>query len=299
MKTILKKIKENIIIILDFFGYRLVKNMNYEPIDLRYLSNNPRALPYFSSADRQVLIDVEFEKGRGLEVFSLSPESVHPFIVAIKYALDCGDYKNSLKEKMSQYYNMVQPDSASSWLGLDEGEVLALDGEPAWLSLLPWEDNTIHEKRTGRKECAIYDNKEQGENLTIDQGWRNFGPVADSILNLEVNRLYLLMLSIKKNGILRSDTKGGDIGGIILIKEADDFRWLVEWGGQHRAAAISAMGYKKIAIRVWQVVDRNDVDLWPSVQSGVYSKIAALKVFDLIYDGEAASKELLDWAEHE
>ena len=45
------------------------------------------------------------------------------------------------------------------------------------------------------------------------------------------------------------------------------------------------MGFTKIDVRVWQVIERRDVELWPNVQSGIYSIQMALKVFDNIYNG--------------
>lgn len=293
------KIKKVIIRMFDFFGYTLSKKIYNQPIDLRKLSNNPKSLSYYANTNRQILINVSFDKGRGLEIFSLANNSYHPFIRAIKYALVSDDYKKALKEKLSLYYNIVQPNNASEWLGLNQGELDILDNEPAWLSLLPWENSSLKQKKDGRKECAIYDNKEHGSRLEIEAGWRNFGPVSEKILELEVNRLYSLMVSIEKNGVLRDDKDGGDIGAIVLMKEDNDFRWIVEWGGQHRAAAISAMGYESVPIRVWQVVERKDVNLWPNVQSGLYSEEMALKIFDKIYDGVSISKVTKSWEDNE
>jgi len=296
---VLTKIKKLLIGVLSSFGYSLTKSIYSEPVDLRGMDNNPKALSYYTHTNRQILIDVDFCKGRGLEIFSLSNNSYHPFVMAIKSALSSDNYKKTLKNKLSIYYDMVQPQSASAWLGFNDGEVDALDNEPPWLSLLPWENSSIKQKRNGRKDCAIYDNKEHGADLAIGEGWRNFGPVSEEVLDLEVNRLHSLMLSIEKNGVLRDDSEGGDIGAIVLMKEDDDFCWMVEWGGQHRAAAISAMGYESVSIRVWQVIERKDVNLWPNVQSGLYSKDAALKIFDKIFSGVSMSKVTQYWERDE
>jgi len=295
----ISKIKKVIIRMLDFFGYTLSKKIYNQPIDLRKLSNNPKSLSYYTNTNRQILINASLDKGRGLEIFSLNNNSYHPFIRAIKYALVSDDYKKALKEKLSQYYSIVQPRNASEWLGFNQGELDILDNEPAWLSLLPWENSSLKQKKDGRKECAIYDNKEHDSRLEIEEGWRNFGPVSEKILELEVNRLYSLMVSIEKNGVLRDDKDGGDIGAIVLMKEDNDFRWIVEWGGQHRAAVISAMGYERVPIRVWQVVERKDVNLWPNVQSGLYTEKTALKIFDKIYAGVSISKVTKNWEDNE
>lgn len=288
-------IKDFFLKLISYFGYTLSKKDYNYPIDLRKTTNNPRAFKYYNFTTRQIIIDVSFEKGRGLEIYSLSSSSAHPYIRSIKDALQSDDYRTSLIDKMSMYYSMVQPQNASEWLGFNRGEVSMLDNEPAWLSVLPWESSSLIQKKKERKDCAIEDNSEHGAKLGIEEGWRNFGPVSEEVLNLEVNRLYSLMVSIKENGVLRNDEHGGDIGAIVLLKDDHDFRWLVEWGGQHRAAAISAMGHKNVSVRVWQVVERKDVSLWPNVVSGIYSEEMALKLFDRIYDGVSRSNITKDW----
>jgi hypothetical protein len=278
-------IKKRIINIFDLLGYTLVKKQYNEPIDLRNKSNNPKSLHYHTNTNRQIVISTTLDKGRGLEIFSLGNNSSHPYIKAIKYAIQKKDYKAAIKESLYNYYASVQPKNSAQWLGLEKGEAPKLDIEEPWVSLLPWESASMVQKKDGRKECALHDNNEHGIKLDIKQGWRNFGPVSEAILNIEVERLYKLIISIQKNGILRDNKEGGDIGAVVLVKEDFDYRWLVEWGGQHRAATLSAMGYDNIDIRVWQVVERSDVELWSNVQSGIYSKEMALKVFDSIYSG--------------
>lgn len=295
----LRKFKKIIHKILDSLGYSLSKKLYEEPIDLRALSNNPKSLHYLTKTNRQIIINTTFDKGRGLEIFPLSYSSYHPYIMAVRYAYNSGDYQMGLRKILSRYYSTVQPQNTAEWFGFKKGEIPLLDNEPAWLSLLPWENSSIDYKKHGRKECAIYDNKEHGSSIIIEEGWRSFGPVSADIIDIEVSRLYKLMISIEKNGILRDNGEGGDIGAIVLMKEPDDYRWIVEWGGQHRAAAISGMGYKNITIRVWQIVERKDVNLWPNVQSGVYTIKTALEIFDKIYNGTSLSGVTKNWEENE
>jgi hypothetical protein len=280
--------KKIIINSLDRLGYRLVSHEHFSPVDLRKLGNNPKGLGYYSLVMNSILIDVELSRGRGLDVYSLSDNSIHPFIVAIRSALDSDDHKKAIRESLSNYYRLVQPKSAAEWLGFEFGEVTALDQEPPWSVLFPWENRSVDLSRKMRKDCASQDNREHGIKADINDGWRDFGPVSDKVLDIEVSRLYSLMLSIKNFGVLRHNKFGGDIGAKVLINNENEFCWLINHGGQHRAAAISAMGYKNVAIRVWQLVERKDVAFWPNVQSGVFSEQSALKVFDRIFHGYQA-----------
>lgn len=289
------KLKEIIIKLFDKCGYQLVNKRHLLPIDQRDFSNNPKSLNYYTTTNKQVLVNAKLEDGRGLEIFSLGCDSSHPFIYAIRKAINNDNQKEVIKKILKKYYDTVQPKNTSEWLGLKENQAPLLDREPPWVSLLPWENTDLKNKKQGRKECAIYDNKEHGENCTIEKGWRNFGPVTDRILELETERLYKLMMSVKEKGFLRDDKYGGDIGGVVLINDDEKWKWIVEWGGQHRAAVISALGYNQVPIRVWQVIERKDVKIWPGVQSGIYSEKAALKIFDNIFYNKVSNLIYKDW----
>ena len=102
------------------------------------------------------------------------------------------------------------------------------------------------------------------------------------------------MVSIRNFGVVRHDGFGGDVGATVLVDDENEFRWLVGHGGQHRAPVISAMGHKNITIRVWQVVERKDVAIWPNVQSGLFTEASALKVFDRIFIHPLALREQLE-----
>ena len=291
----MKDLKNMLITMIDKLGYKIINKKHLLPVDQRKFSNNPKALHYYTSTDRQILIEAYLKDGRGLEVFSLDNNSLHPFIYAVKKALKSDNPKKTIRKCLNKYYLSVVPNNTSQWLGLNENELPLLDKEPAWVSLLPWENTSIENKKQGRQECAIYDNKEHQKAYSIEKGWRNFGPVSEEILEIETNRLFNLMESIKKNGFLRDDIHGGDIGAIVLINEKNEWKWLVEWGGQHRAAVVSALGYEKIPIKVWKVVERNDFEIWPCVQSGIYTKESALKVFDNIFYANSEKFIYNDW----
>lgn len=282
--TVFRVIKKTIRKSLDFFGYRLVSHRNFSPVDVRKLGNNPKALGYYCFGMSQILMDVDFKRGRGLDGYSLGDNSAHPFMMAIASALGSEDYKKTIRQSLSNHYEAVQPSSAAEWMGFEFGEVTALDQEPPWLVLYPWENCSLDARRQMMMDCASQDNKEHGLRASIDEGWRDFGPVSEKILDLEANRLYSLMVSIKNFGVVRHDGFGGDVGATVLVDDEDDFRWLVGHGGQHRAPAIAAMGHKNITIRVWQVVERKDVAIWPNVQSGLFTEASALKVFDRVFN---------------
>jgi hypothetical protein len=189
---------------------------------------------------------------------------------------------------LKSYYSLVQPTCAAEWLGFDGNKLISMQSQPPWNILLPWENVDINQKKIHRMQCALDDNAEHGCRLGINNGWRNFGPVEGVIVQLEATRLINLYHSIEKSGYVRNDASG-DIGAVVLFKDDGTWRWLVENGGQHRASVLSALGYKKIVVKVWQIVEERDAELWPSVISGLYTKAEALEIFNRIFEGEPPS----------
>lgn len=280
-------------------GFKVTKDRHDKPIDLLGQTNNPRIIFYKSLPSKQVIIEGKIEHGRGLDIFSLSQDSNHPFIYAITHSIGKSDFRHSIKTILMEYYNNVRPFNIGCWLGVDINKEHRLYSEPAWSTLFPWENVSIDKKKHERKICAIEDNKEHGSNYDIFKGWRNFGPVSEEILNIETNRLVKLVESIQKKGFIRENSDGtsNDIGAIVLMKEDGSWRWLVEYGGQHRAAVLSALNYKLIPLKVWQVIDERDVNVWPNVISGVYSRQEALAVFNTMFDSKS-NNVLSHWEEY-
>jgi len=114
-----------------------------------------------------------------------------------------------------------------------------------------------------------------------------FGPVSDVKIEIESKRYAKLLESIEKKGYNRSNESDGDIEGGILINSNNDWRIIVN-GGQHRAIVLAALGYETIPVRVSRNVYEAEVNYWPNVISGLYTKKGALKLFRTIFDGDAS-----------
>ena len=266
-------------------GFNIEKISNKKLVDARESSNDPRAAYYENYFQIPVLITAKLSDGRGLDIFSLSKDSIHPFISSIRQLKNVD--KDGIKKVLTNYYQEVTPTNPLDWLGVsDYSYDSPLKAFPAWNTLLPWENISIDIKSAERTICALQDNKEHGKKLDISFGWRNFGPVSDDILELETNRVWSLYKSIKNNGFIRGDHQSGDIGAVVLMKADGSWRWLVESGGQHRAAILGALGYQSTPIRIWKIVREEDVMIWPAVIKGYYSVGQAIQIFNNIFDAD-------------
>jgi len=264
-------------------GYKLSKYGELPPIDVRSNGNHP-ALLLYQSTNQPVLVDAPISKGRGLRILPLDITSKHPFVLASKAGLSGDNSELRIYHALEHYYTHVQPKTAAEWLGLAEDHHSWLHNEVPWGISMPWDTRTPAEWRAARELFAQSESKAAGRTLSIKNGWHFWGPVDEQKLSVEARRIHSLMTSLKANGHQRHNGHDGDIRGIMLRAPNDEWCWQVA-GGEHRAAALSALGFETVPLRVIQIVDRKDVDIWPGVISGVFSREAALSVFDRILEG--------------
>ena len=265
------------------FGYKLAAYPSEPPVDLRSVCNHPLAARYFS-VSKQVLITVEVSRGRGLRTFPLDA-STHPFVFALQSAALADDPKSCIRAALRAYYELTQPTSAAEWLDLPAGSS-PLSHQPPWAVSMPWDVRTPEQWRAANERYALQENLEHhvtGERLTINSGWHFWGPVTEQKLEIETRRLHDLATSLSAHGLVRHDGEDGDVCAVVLERD-HDWRWQV-LGGEHRAAAFSALGFVTMPVRVLQVVSRHDVDVWPGVVRGIFTRTDALATFDRVFEG--------------
>lgn len=293
MSRIRSRIKSYLSAALRHFGYRLAPIKDLAPVDVRTVCNHPGALHYHS-AHRPVLVDLDIHLGRGFRTLPLT-DKTHPFVHALTVALNSNDRKAVIQQELEHYYANVQPLTAADWLDLKESDQTRLCDEKPWALSMPWDNRTPAEWRVAREQFALNENRSSGSNLSIANGWHFWGPVEGTKLLIESERLHTLLTSIESKGVVRHNHHDGDIRAVVLRRPDGSWRWQVT-GGEHRAAVIAALGYASVPARVLQIVNRIDVDIWPGVLSGVFSREAALTAFDLIFDG-AAPQIVKPWRE--
>src|SRR5699024_9180882 len=118
--------------------------------------------------------------------------------------------------------------------------------------------------------------------LSHNDGDPFFGPVSNTKGRLEFNRLVRVFNSIKREG-QRVDKQGiENIQAICLYDARFKLARYFIVAGQHRVAALSALGYEEIVIQLALgngavIVRRDEAAYWPTVQAGFYSQEEALE----------------------
>lgn len=255
-------------------------------IDLRNSTNHPVSLQY-SEIYSNALLTGKIIDGRSQPGFALTNDT--PFVLAAKNAIAYGIEKEGvievIKEVLSNYYDLVQPKSATEWLGLKLDRDHILSQSPPWASVFPWRARSVESYRLAYEKAAILENKISGGMLDISKGWLFCGPVSMEKCRVEAQRIDYVLKEISRNGYQRWDTSEGDVKATALVKENGDWKWLIT-AGNHRASAAAVLGFEEIPIRVNLVIHRQHVKLWSHVVDGLYTENSALQVFDNYFDAK-------------
>ena len=264
------------------------KNTNFV-LDLRDSTNHPTSLLY-SELYKSCLVNALPNHGRSQPGFSLDGKS--PFVLSAKKAIINGldDKENSVKiirSVFDKYYEYIQANNASEWLGLKKNKLL--NQQPPWGAVFPWRARSIESYRLSFEKAAIEENIAIGyQDRGIEYGWLFNGPVSDIKIQIESERMAYVLYQIYENGYQRSFENDGDARATALVNEVGEWRWILT-AGNHRASAATALGFTEIPIRINLIIKRSDYQLWPQVVDGVYSKEEALYIFDSLFHAHPPS----------
>lgn len=280
MEEIKKVIKKGI----ERIGYRMVpKDFNY-PKDLREIIVDPIRAKYFARAS-SFLLYVPPEKCVILRRYNCS--AGNPFVDTI---LDyCENNHNTYEgSKLEEYYELFQPANVAELFNLKGNLHPDLVNYPTHAKILPWNNADMKGRIEYLERSIRSENKTRGNDLSLEHGIQDYGPISKEKGELEINRLIKLTESIKKHGYLRSGKFDDDITGVVLVN-SDNYKYMIRHG-MHRAAVLSALDYKKLPVRVERsgipaFIYRDEVEYWPKVVDGLYTVDQALQVFDLIFEG--------------
>jgi hypothetical protein len=221
--------------------------------------------------------------------FGFAADRWHPFVAVLRdLALHGAAQAEALLER---YYAVFQPRNAAEAIpDFAQPPLLFRTLPPYLFRLTPWETVTPEEMDEECRRGAWVDNAGNGSpKLTLEKdGHQMFGPVSTAKRQLEMRRLSSIHASISSKGY---DRRHGDCA-FRVIRRGDDIRYLPCGGGYHRTAAIAACGHDWVPGRFYRrsalVIDTREVDLWPQVRRGVWTRDQALAYVDHLFDHSSA-----------
>jgi hypothetical protein len=282
IKKIAFELKKNIHSMVNKFGIDIVKSSeNF--LDEKWLS--PMELVY-RTHNRHILLRVPVDKVRflGVHGYKVNQKGTAPFISTLEKYKDnkIKGYKDST---LCEFYSKFQPKTISEYLYLQNTSNNLMNSLPPSGVFLPWQNVDPIEQVNQRAIQVESDNQEHKANISFSGGDPFYGPVSIEKANLEYNRLTKVFDSIQKHGF-KVDTKGKDNINAIVLEHGNEYRYFII-SGQHRIAALSVLGYEKIALQIYKglIVRRSEVGFWPGVTNGYFKSSEALAVFDRIFVG--------------
>ncbi|WP_157703124.1 hypothetical protein [Alkalispirochaeta alkalica] len=258
------------------------------PVDLRGLVEGPEEA-YRRCGGLPFVLDVPLSNCRGMlpAAFPCIKGSGHPYIETAIQLLN-GRISCYQGSPLFFYYQSFQPRDLSEVYGLELREGHPAKALPPFSFVFPWVGSPSRYSARRRSASLAAENKTHGQAVSGDAGWHSIGPVSLEKGELEFARLGHILGEIEAHGYIRSDALDGDVYGVVLIHD-DDFVVTIA-PGQHRIAAMAALGYKKIPVRIGakpvSIVRRETVGSWPAVRDGVISEIEALSIFDRVFEGQ-------------
>lgn len=267
-----------LLFLANIFGYRIEKIIKKKVIDTS-LSKSPLAALLNESESVELVFNIPMEYIRSWGGRKLAPQ-INPFInimLDIKKS-DCPiAYKESVLYKYAEDRHCK---SASDVLGVNVDYFSRLSPD---LAVFPWdivnpEDKKMNQISTLQKELKVYFPNSSNLDRVIDLEVRG---------EAEIRRIKTIFNSLSRNGY---DSRARDfhhIEGQLLI--ANDKKWVVLIRqGEHRVAALFALGYTTVPILIKKqnIVRESDVEYWWQVTQNRINEKDALEIFRRIVTGD-------------
>lgn len=246
--------------------------------------DDPYEALYFRQGGGEAAFHCPIDKCVNVNGLSFSGSGWHPFSAVLEQYRDgvVVAYHDSVLDK---YYRLWQPKSAAEALIDPNVAPPRFEGLPPHLMyLFPWSARTIEEMEKLVKAWYLDDNMEHGGppvDIEID-GFKEHGPVAKEVGMLEFARLTGVYRRLSVEGYRR---ELGDVK-VAMIRRDDEIRFLNFGGGLHRTAAMKALGDDTVPATFVSpcLVDSRDVDYWPQVRNGSWTRDTALRYVDHLFD---------------
>jgi hypothetical protein len=260
-----------------------------KPLDPSRIFDDPMEALHYHRGGKRAAFHCPLELTVQEFGFSFAPRGWHPFVAALKeYGAGLGrSYDDSY---LKRFYDKWQPAHAGEVIIGFPAAPEALRHRPCRDAYMtPWTSLTIQEMRDHAASWYNHDHAPFGARFDPDtHGDKYFGPAHPDLGQVSFVRLTRAYESIRSRGY---DRRLGDVN-MALLRRGPELKFLKWGGGTHRTAAMAALGHTTIPATFSQhraaVLDVADVDYWPNVRSGLWSREAAMRYVDHLFDFDTA-----------
>jgi hypothetical protein len=242
---------------------------------------------------QRTLIRVPLNKCHHFEwsSFPCRRDSLSPFIRTIMAYEEgkCSTYQGSALEA---FYQAFQPNSAAEVLGLEDLACPVLHSTPPAGTPILWRPGHPEQNVQKRVYLLTKENQLHGRQLKRPMGDKFFGPVSKQKGELEFKRLINVYEQIKRGGFKVFEERQDNIEVSFMLSSHDEDWQCRICAGQHRIAALSALGYDSAIVQIREeeslggVIHHKDARFWPTVRHGYLTQEEATIVFDRMFQGK-------------
>ncbi|MDA8612555.1 hypothetical protein N9L10_01180 [Candidatus Pelagibacter bacterium] len=281
------KFKKLINKLLSAINLKIIKLNVFDPHDFTNIKINPLTAQYLSGY-RPMVINISLKNGRTSNWFEMSDESLDPAIFAIKNALkkdlEGEDLYKDILNTLKENHSLMKCKNASHSLNIESNDDEDIKKYPWWAIVHPWDDYTFEDKIKNYPYDIKRNREKNGmhiassdPNIIIKENYENSWPShAKQYVNL-INK-------IKEHGF-QYGSEYGYVSAEIFI-EKNKLCWKPGAEGNHRMAVAAALGFKNIPVLVTKIIRLDELEYWPNVVKGLFSKDQAKKIFFDIFNAK-------------
>jgi hypothetical protein len=265
-------------------GYEIRRPREVMDLAPSLMVDDPLEAIHYARDDVSVAFRCPLDLVRDTKGFSFAAGGWHPWTAQLQEpSRGSPVYAGSLLER---YYRTFRPaDALAALAGFHPDAPCKLAELPSSLFwLTPWSASTPEQLSRSVEDWVQRGARQHGlDDYDPDRdGTPYHGPVSARLGELELHRLHAVKDVLIVDGYDRSH---GD-SLVYLLRRGDDIRAVKFGSGYHRTAAMAALGHEYIPaqLRSPVAVDVADVDDWPQVRRGMWSREAATRYVDHLFD---------------
>lgn len=283
------KIKTLINNFLSKLNLKIVKLNSVEPNDLTKIKLNAIGAQYLAG-HRPMVINIELKDGRTNNWFDMTENSFDPGIFSIKTALKKGfkdeDLYNDILKSLQEYYSLMKFKNASHSLNIESFDDENIKNYPWWAFVLPWDSFTFEDQIKNYPYDVKRNRLMNGLDIPSDDPNTILKENYEKGWPSHAKQYTDLVSSIKKQGF-KSGAKYGYVSAEILI-DKNKICWKPGAEGNHRATVAAALGIKTIPVLVTKIIRFEELEYWPNVRKGYFTKEQAKKIFYNIFNARTS-----------
>lgn len=262
--------------------------------DLPPIFNDPLAALAYEQSGKIAAFQCPLDLTIKPNALSYGSDKWHPFVETLR-EYEKGEITTYEGSVLEAYYSIHQPANAAEGIIGFQQTPEFFKHKPAHIYRhSPWRSLTVQEidgeiRRFTKKHSISHGD----EVMTLESdGYQYHGPVSLRKGRLEYQRLIRTYENIKENGY---DRKQGH-AHFFILRRGTETRFLALGSGNHRSAAMAALGYDTIPALFQRpsFIDSNMAQYWPQVQENLWSREQAFAYFNHLFefDSKAWAREI-------